>query len=141
VTPKKAAKGKQTRRQKPKAGKAKPSTNGNNGRDKSGKFTVGNKGGPGNPHARHVAQIRSLFTRKATEQPEVFERLFDKLVEMALAGDLAAIKELLDRVLGKATQPIDADIKINWGDRTTEEVMEAAAQALRDAGWTVEPPK
>ncbi len=35
-----------------------PLANGDNGRDKQGRFAVGNKGGPGNPCARRVAQMR-----------------------------------------------------------------------------------
>ena len=35
-----------------------PLANGDNGRDKQGRFAVGNKGGPGNPYARRVAQMR-----------------------------------------------------------------------------------
>jgi len=133
VTPKKSAK------RKSKAARKKPSPNGNNGRDKSGKFTVGNKGGPGNPHSRQVAAFRSVLMRAFTQ--EDMEAVAQMLIRKSRAGDMAATKELLDRVMGKATQPIDADINISWGDKTTEEVMEAAAQALRDAGWTVEPPK
>ena len=39
------------------------------------------------------------------------------------------------------TDKQDIDVAVSWDHKTTEEVMEAAAQALRDAGWTVEPPK
>ena len=44
--------------------KRKPSANGDNGgRDALGRFGPGNAGGPGNPHARKVAQLRTALLR------------------------------------------------------------------------------
>ncbi len=42
-------------------GDRQPSTNGSNGRDGSGRFAKGNKGGPGNPFARQVVMLRREF--------------------------------------------------------------------------------
>jgi hypothetical protein len=40
-----------------------PSPNGSNGRGAGGRFAKGNVGGPGNPHAQKVAQLRSALLR------------------------------------------------------------------------------
>jgi hypothetical protein len=76
-----------------------PSLNGSNGRTTGGRFGRGNPGGPGNPFARRSAQIRSLFLESVTDDD--LRAIIAKLVEMAKGGDLAAIRELLDRMLGK----------------------------------------
>jgi hypothetical protein len=91
---------------------AEPLSNGNanGGRDGSGRFASGNRAavGRGNPHAAEVGRHRARF----------FAALRDNDVERALkvirslmgskkAKDndrLAAARELLDRVLGKAVQ-------------------------------------
>lgn len=79
-----------------------PSTNGGNGRDRSGRFTVGNHGGPGNPHAQRVARLRvALIGAMTAEDIATVARV---LVEHARAGDLAAIKLLLDYTIGKLSK-------------------------------------
>ncbi len=82
-----------------------PSPNGANGRDASGRFAKGNPGGPGNPFARHVGQLRSALLEAVTA--EDMRVVASKLVELAKSGDVRAIKELLDRVLGR---PQEADL-------------------------------
>ena len=80
---------------------ATPSPNGPNGRDAAtGRFAKGWKGGPGNPHAQQVAQLRSALLEAVT--PDDVKAVAAKLVEMALGGDLAAIREVLDRTVGRA---------------------------------------
>ena len=76
-----------------------PSTNGPNGRTATGKFAPGNKLGRGNPHAAHVARLRSALLNAVSE--EDIERVVKALLDQALAGDVQSIKELLLRVLGK----------------------------------------
>ena len=76
------------------------------GRDRSGRFAVGNKGGPGNPHARRTAKLRAVLLETIT--PEDVAAATRALVEQAKSGDLAAIKELLDRTIGKAKPYDDA---------------------------------
>ena len=73
--------------------------NGNNGRDKQGRFIVGNKGGPGNPHAKQVALLRGALLSAVT--PEDLHDVIRVLIEKALSGNVSAIKELLDRLYGK----------------------------------------
>lgn len=78
---------------------ARPSTNGDNGgRTARGTFAKGNAGGPGNPHAKRVARLRSALMRAVT--PDDIKGIVRKLIDMARAGDVAAAREVLQRVLG-----------------------------------------
>jgi hypothetical protein len=70
-----------------------------NGRRPDGRFGPGNKLGKGNPLAGRAAQIRAVLLRKLT--PKAAGRIADKLIAQASDGDLAAIRELLDRTIGK----------------------------------------
>lgn len=84
-----------------------PSPNGSNGRDRSGRFASGNSGGPGNPHARQVAQLRSTMLRAVTAKD--LRAITKALVEKAKAGDVMAAREVLDRCFGKPRQGIDLE--------------------------------
>jgi hypothetical protein len=75
-----------------------------NGRDSSGRFALGNKGGPGNPFARKVGQLRAALLETVTEDD--MRAVAAKLVQMARGGNLPAMRELLERMLGK---PVEAD--------------------------------
>jgi hypothetical protein len=75
------------------------------GRDaRSNRFLPGNRFGRGNPLAGHAAKIRAELL-KAMKPADVRE-IIRKLILMAKTGDLAAIKELFDRTIGKA-QPAE----------------------------------
>ena len=87
-----------------------PLTNGSNGRDTTGKFAKGNPGGPGNPHAARVAQLRSLMLEAVSL--EDIQQVVAKLIELAKGGDLAAIRELLDRTLGKPTAALTLEMSV-----------------------------
>lgn len=76
-------------------------------RDGKGRFVKGSGGGPGNPYARRVARLRRELYRAVT--PEDLRTVVRALVEKARSGDVAAIKELLDRTIGKARPIEDAD--------------------------------
>lgn len=79
-----------------------PSPNGPNGRDAGGRFAKGNPGGPGNPHAQQVSELRSaLLSAVSTDD---LLAVIKALVQKAQDGDVPATKLLLDRLLG----PIDA---------------------------------
>lgn len=86
-----------------------PSTNGANGRGEErtagGRFAPGNRGGPGNPHARRVAKLRAALFKAVT--PADLREVAAALLAQAKAGDVASIKELLQRLLGP---PIEADM-------------------------------
>ncbi len=75
-----------------------------NGRKTDGTFTVGNAGGPGNPHVHKVAKLRAAMLSAVTEKD--MRAVTKKLVALATEGDLKAIELLLNRLCGKpeATQ-------------------------------------
>jgi len=77
----------------------------NKGRSSRGRFTKGNSGGPGNPYAKKVAGLRSALLSAVTQ--EDMKAIARVLVEQAKSGDIAAVRELLMRVLGR---PLEADI-------------------------------
>ena len=69
--------------------------------DGNGKFARGNKLGKGNPHADKVAKLRGVMLRTISEGD--IKKLTQKLLLMALEGDLKAAELLLSRLLGKPT--------------------------------------
>ncbi len=81
----------------------KPSPNGPNGRDGRGRFAQGNSGGPGNPHAGKVAKLRSALLAAVTE--EDVRQIVERLVQLAKDGDLAAVRELFLRTIGRPLEP------------------------------------
>ena len=82
-----------------------PSPNGDNGRAPGGRFAKGNAGGPGNPYAKRIGELRAALL-KALSDAE-WQAVIDRLIKAAKDGESWAIRELLDRTLGK---PIDADL-------------------------------
>lgn len=70
-------------------------------RDDLGRFKTGNAGGPGNPNARQTADLRAMVRDAVT--PEDLAEVVRVLIGKAKGGELAAIRELLDRTIGKAT--------------------------------------
>jgi hypothetical protein len=82
------------------------------GRDSNGRFAAGNSGGPGNPFARQVAGLRRALVDALT--PDDFHAIAQKLLKLALAGNVQAAKLLLAYTIGKpqpAPEPdrLDAD--------------------------------
>src|SRR5438067_9009485 len=77
------------------------------GRDAKGSFTKGNRGGPGNPLARQVAQLRKTLVNFVTEDD--MKHIAFVLKMKAEGGDLQAIKLLYQYVLGKPTDTVDPD--------------------------------
>ena len=76
-----------------------------NGRDNKGRFALGNLGGPGNPHVQRTAELRSA--RLSAVTPEDVAAIVQTLIKQALAGDVVAAREVLDRCLGKSTVSVD----------------------------------
>ena len=74
-----------------------------NGRDGRGRFAPGWKGDPGNPRAAQVARLRAEMLDAVT--PDDMRAIVSRLVELAKKGDVRAIKEVLDRTLGKPQEP------------------------------------
>jgi hypothetical protein len=78
-----------------------------NGRDARGRFTAGNAGGPGNPFARRVAELRKVLLETVTD--DELRIVAGQLMVKAKFGDLAAIKLLFQYVLGKPAATVDPD--------------------------------
>ena len=91
-----------------------PSPNGGNGRedavaaggrDKRGRFGPGNPGGPGNPFAAAAGRWRAALVASVSE--EDIAAVVRALVNAAKRGESWAVRELMDRTLGK---PVEADL-------------------------------
>lgn len=104
-----------------------------------GRFAKGNKCGKGNPLNRRAQMLRAQCLRYMT--PQKLWDVVDKLYEMAMEGDVLAARELLDRTLGKAHQPIklDVDAKISGQASIThrivkDDALESAYRNIQSAG-------
>ena len=86
-----------------------PSTHGAdgpNGRGAGGQFGPGNRHGKGNPPAGRAAKLRALMLARV--KPKDLAAVVDSLVAQAKGGDLAAIRELPNRVIGT---PVAQDVE------------------------------
>jgi hypothetical protein len=101
---------------KPEAGEPARSGDGDNGerqahappgRDAKGRFAKGNLFGPGNPHARRVAQYRRALWNAVTDDD--IAAIVRRQVEKAKEGDTAAAKLILAYTAGKPVPTVDAD--------------------------------
>jgi hypothetical protein len=64
--------------------------------------------GPGNPHARHVAELRAALFAEVV--PERFAAVVRSMTDLAIAGDVAAARLLCERCLGRVAEiPADGD--------------------------------
>lgn len=101
------------------------------GRDGKGRFVPGNKLSTGaTNHKALIAakQFKAAFASVVTT--EDMRKIGRKLVKMATAGDLMAVKELFDRLFGKAPQAISLkDDREIEQPATVEELREALAEA------------
>ncbi len=65
----------------------------------------------GNTNATKAKRLSAHLQERLAEREQEKE-LMNKLLDMALEGDLAAIKEVFDRIDGKARQSIDVEATI-----------------------------
>jgi hypothetical protein len=110
-----------------------PSTDGldgENGRDFAGRFLPGNTFGGGNPHAAAVAKLRAAAL--AAVSTEDIHAIFRKLVELALAGDVAAAREVFARTLGPVQQSLDVIMKQIPTGPTIQDEIELCLQAWKE---------
>ena len=84
-----------------------PSPNGANGRDPRGRFATGNRGGSGNPYAKRTAALRGLLLDCVTDRD--LRAILAAIVKKAKGGDLAAAREILDRLIGKPKSTIEIE--------------------------------
>ena len=110
-----------------------PVSNGANGRDSAGRFSPGCRGGPGNPHARRVAELRATLFDTVTVDD--FRAIVGKVVERAKSGDLAAIKELLDRLLGKPTTFVDVEAVATLSGHSAADSAALRRELLNDPAY------
>jgi hypothetical protein len=89
------------------AATAPPSTDGGNGRDKHGRFTAGNAGGPGNPFARQTAALRRELCQTVTGEDVKAVTL--RLIEQAKGGDVAAARLLFAYAIGSPAEAVNPD--------------------------------
>jgi hypothetical protein len=92
-------------------------------RGANGRFLPGNKGGPGNPHAARVGELRSALLEAV--QPADLRAIAQALVASAKGGDVASAKVVFERVLGR---PLETDILARLDE------LEARAREERAAG-------
>src|SRR5688572_25683113 len=77
------------------------------GRDSRGRFSAGNRGGPGNPFGRRVAELKKAALEAVDE--EDLRVVMTMLKQKAQGGDVAAAKLLLQYTLGRPTESPDPD--------------------------------
>lgn len=73
---------------------------------------------PKNPHPYKSEKewreaIKRALGRVAEGRPRALERVANKLIEKALEGDMTAIKEIGDRIDGRAVTPVEAKVEGN----------------------------
>jgi hypothetical protein len=88
-----------------------PSGDGRDGR--TGRFLPGNRAGRGNPQARRVAALRATLLREVTAGD--LRAAVRALIDKATGGDVAAIRELLDRCIGRAAPSDETEAPTNTG--------------------------
>lgn len=71
----------------------------------------------GNQNAAKPKIITEAIRKHLVQNPEDATKIVEVLMEKALAGDMAAIKELMDRLEGKPAQSIQQDTNVS-GDVT-----------------------
>jgi ferritin-like protein len=88
-----------------------PTVNGNNGRDKQGRFLKGNRLGIGGspPSVIKSKDLKAALLAAVTCQD--IKEIAQALVERAKAKDVAACKELFDRCFGKPHQTHDIAVE------------------------------
>lgn len=68
-------------------------------RDERGRFVPGTCGGPGNPNAKRVSEWRQALVEAVSKEDLL--AVIKRLVVAAKAGEPWAVREVLDRCLGK----------------------------------------
>ena len=99
-------------------------------------FKRGNTHGRGNRKARVFEDMIRVATSAEIEagKPKL-RAIAEKLTEMALDGDLQAIKEIGDRLDGKAKQSIDVEVNDNnLADLTLAQLSQRIASIEEGSG-------
>ena len=85
-------------------------------------------GQSGNPEGRKRRKpITEMYTKLLIQNPEKLEAFCMNMIEKAAEGDVMAIKEITDRVEGKALQSVDVtDNRSTDSGRRLESLLFAA---------------
>ena len=67
-------------------------------------------GQPGNNNAPKGKLFTDALVKFAKQNPDKRDRVIAKIYDMALDGNMMAIKEIIDRVEGKPKQSIEAEV-------------------------------
>jgi hypothetical protein len=78
-------------------------------RGPNGRFLPGNRLAKGNPAARRAQSLRFALLRAV--KPSDLTQIVEKLIQLAIGGDVQAAKLVLDRVLGPLV-PIDIEERL-----------------------------
>lgn len=76
------------------------------GENKGHRWQPGESGNPNGRPPKGTA-ITDVMRQMLEEKPEIKRALMSKLLEMAIKGDLAAIREVIDRMDGRAKQSVE----------------------------------
>ncbi|MDA1052329.1 MAG: hypothetical protein O3C40_17870 [Planctomycetota bacterium] len=110
---------------------------GANGRDARGRFSTGNAGGPGNPQAKKVAALRTSLLASVT--PADLRGAVKALIRKAKTGDVPAIRELLDRTLGKPASSVELSHSVDSLASVTP-ILEVEVRSPEDLGALLQNP-
>ena len=106
-----------------------PLTNGNNGRDGKGRNALGNKGGPGNPYALRIAQMRRAMLNTVSDEDQ--HEITSNLIDEAKQGDFRAINMLFARLFGRPIRVPGPD-RMALEDLTLACMIRAVAPTKKD---------
>ncbi len=121
-----------SKRQKPPLGSTGNNGKSQTGRDGNGRFAEGNSHGfqpghSGNPQGRPrdtiTPHLRELVQRLHPDAGEITygELIALRLIEQAVAGEIAAIREVIDRLEGKPRQSVAVDMSgMDWREQARE---------------------
>ena len=109
-----------------------------NNRDGKGRFLPGTSGNPGGRPVG-ATDFKNRLINKVLESPilkdgsisdrDKMDFIYDKLLELAKDGNMFAIRELLDRLMGKAQQNIKGDFTGNLSLDIPQEIKDAILSA------------
>lgn len=105
--------------------------NENGGRDSRGRFTAGNKSGNGRP--KKDPEVAGALAAGGLKAANFMVSVLDD-PEAKTADKQRAAEYILDRLLGKAAQPIVADVFKADTPLTLDEMFTIAEEVLHEAG-------
>lgn len=90
---------------------------------------VGNTNGKGKRFWSDAVRKALAQTNEGSKQSNL-AKVAEKLVTMAIDGDMAAIRELGDRTEGKAVAEVKIDGHLSLSEQTDEELLRRAKELL-----------